>query len=152
MAENEAKKTLQNIAVEGNIEGTSKEEARANNLEELQQLSMVIRDCYKTFKSAEKILEDKKQEFKKMAKELDVDLVENEKIKISLSTVDKSFLDVEPTIAFLRNSGMTQYIHQKDYFMDEEITLAISRREIEPQDLAPFLISKSETRMNIKVK
>lgn len=135
----------------GSLQPISEAE-RAEKMAQLTELAHTIGGLQVEYKAREKMLEAKKDEFKKLAKQLGVDLVEDDRVKINLNTVDKSYLNIEPTIEFLRNNGFTKYIHTKEYFVDEEISLAMSRNEIKPEALAPFLISKSETRMTIKAK
>lgn len=144
------------ITVVENVEETTKATAEPNAAvtealkKEIDQLAVEIKEENKELKAREKNLASKKDRFKEIAKTLGIDYYENDLAKISLTTVDKSYLRVDDTIEYLRNKGFNKYIHTKEYFLDEEIYMAISRNEIKSEDMAQFMETKTETRMNIR--
>ena len=69
---------------------------------------------------------------------------------LSLSEIDKTTLNEEFTIKYLKDKGLNQFVHTKEYFDETELAMAVARGEVNPVDLAPFRIEKKEIRLIIK--
>ena len=70
--------------------------------------------------------------------------------KVSLTSIDKSFLDPARTIEWLKQNGYERFIKTKEYFDDAEIAMAIINNELDATALAQFQVEKTEYRLNIK--
>lgn len=142
------RKTLKNIVIE-------KQEQVKNEINEKQaRLEEVIVACseiYKTNQDLTKRVKNYKDEIKQLF--LDLDLTEytaTSGAKVSLTTIDKSTIDSEQLINYLKEHNLEQYIHTKEYIDESEIIYAVSQDLIKAEDLAPMQIPKLEYRLNIK--
>ncbi|MEG1565826.1 MAG: hypothetical protein RR342_03715 [Bacilli bacterium] len=118
--------------------------------DELKHLCYDMKVNDKAKKAYEKKLDDQKKRFKEIVAQLDTDKFEDEDVKVSMSTIDKSYLDPDNTLAFLKENNLNEYIHIKEFFDYSELTMAATQNKINPKDLSQFVIKKFETRITIK--
>lgn len=119
--------------------------------EKLEKAIAKIAEVEPTYKSMEKIIKSEKDIVKSLCIDLKLDTFESRSgKKISITHIDKSFLDPAMTIEWLKNNGFEKYVKTKEYFDEAEIAMAIVNDEIKAQDLAPFTVAKEELRLNIK--
>ena len=125
----------------------SEEEVRKARMAELCRQMKQKRDEYSR---ADKELSALKKEFKELAAVMGISQFETEGAAVSITEIDKSYLDEKPTIQYLRDHGLEEFIHSKEYFEYAELGMGVAQNKINATDLNPFLIKKIETRINIK--
>ena len=123
------------------------EEAQKARMSEICNLMKRKRDEYS---KAEKELSALKKEFKELAAKMGVSQFETPEAAVSITEIDKSFLDEKPTIQYLKDHGLSDYIHSKEYFEYAELGMGVTQNKINAAELNQFLIKKVETRINIK--
>jgi len=119
---------------------------------QLKELCHKMNETNKLKKEYEKQLEQDKKEFKKIIEELGVTEYQDESVKVSLTVVDKSYLAETPTLNYLKEKGLSEYIHTKEFFDYTELTMAATQNKIKLEDLSEFLEKKEESRINIYSK
>ena len=80
------------------------------------------------YKAMDKIMKQNKDTIKSLCTELNLDSYEACGKKITISHVDKSYLDVGPTLDWLRNNGFERFIKTREYF--DELAMDILNEEI----------------------
>ena len=128
-----------------------KETVVDNRIQQLEDAIDKIAEIEPQFKTMEKVMKTQKDVVKSLCLDLKYDSFESRSgKKISLTHIDKSFLDPAQTIEWLRSHGFEHYIKTKEYFDEAELAMAIVNEEIKAEDLAPFTVAKEEIRLNIK--
>jgi phage host-nuclease inhibitor protein Gam len=102
------------------------------------------------YKALDKQMTENKSIIKTLCLDLKLDTYEFSGKKVSITHVDKSFLDIGPTIEYLKKNGLERFIKTKEYFDEAELAMAIVNNEIKAEELAPFTVQKEEVRLNIK--
>lgn len=129
-----------------NIENQTKED----KYNRLKQLCNEMKQHNIILKEYENKLKAEKEELKQLSKELGIDKYQDENVKVTIITVDKSILDEIPTLTYLKEHNLNAYIHTKEFFDYTELVMASTQNKIKIEDLAPFVIKKEEVRVNIK--
>lgn len=142
------RKTLKNVVV-------AKTEEIDNQISEkqkrLEEVVVACSEIYKTSKDLSKRVNDYKDEIKQLFKDLNLtEYTATSGAKITMSVIDKSTIDNNKLINYLKEHNMTQYIHTKEFVDENEIIYAVSKDLIKAEDLAPMQINKTEYRINIK--
>lgn len=142
------RKTLKNIIVD------KQEEAKNEVVNKQARLEEVVVACvelYKKNKDLTKRVTAYKDEIKQLFNELNIlEYTATDGSKVTMSVIDKSTIDQEQLINYLKEKGLTQFIHTKEYVDENEIAYAVAQDTINAADLAPMQIEKTEYRMNIK--
>lgn len=108
-----------------------------------------VHDKNKDYKELESFMKSQKSTIKEIMCELNLTNFETPNgNKATVSVVDKSFMNPELTLQYLKEHGLTQFIHTREYFDEAEIAMAIANAEINAQDLAPFVVKQTEYRLN----
>lgn len=127
------------------------ETVKDDRIEKLETAISKIAEIEPDYKQLEKQIKSEKETVKSLCIDLKYDSYESKcGKKISITHVDKSFLDEFKTLEWLRNNGLEKYIKTKEYFDEAELAMAIVNQEIKAEDLAPFTVQKEELRLNIK--
>ena len=87
---------------------------------------------------------------KALMNDIGTDTFEENGVTLSLSKIDKSFLDETKTLEFLKSTGNEELVHTREYFDTTEILGKVQRGEINAEDLIPLKVDKFEIRLNIK--
>lgn len=122
----------------------------SNYDEDLKILCNSLKSNYSEYKKLEKIVSEQKAKVKELFQKSGKTLYEDSDCKISQTSIDKSYLDEYRTINYLKEKGLTQYVHTKEFFDETELLMATSNNEIPLKDLAEFKVEKTETRINIR--
>lgn len=128
-----------------------KETVKDDRIEKLENAIDKIAEIEPDYKKLEKQMKSEKEIVKSLCIDLGFDAYEGKcGKKVSISHIDKSFLDPAQTLEWLRTHGFEKYIKTQEYFDEAEIAMAIVNNEIKAEDLAPFTVAKEELRLNIK--
>lgn len=119
-------------------------------LKRLKEISLEYRELNKTSKEYNKKLDERKVEIKDILGKLDKSDFKDDDIKITLTTIDKSYLEELPTIKYLKSKGLDKYIRQKEYFEPDELIIAANNGELNLEELAQFKVEKTEQRLTIR--
>lgn len=124
------------------------------NQEELYAQLKKVGAEYKQNKKEEKVYKDltskQNTEIKEILTKLGIDNFEDENFKVSISTIDKSYLDETLVLKYLREHNLEKYIRTREYFEPDDLVIASNNGEINLEDLSSMKIEKIETRLNIK--
>ena len=118
--------------------------------EKFKELCHEMKAIHSRYMADGKLLNEKKTEFKTLAEKLGVTKFEDDDVRVSMTTVTSEYLDEEPTIEYLKQHGLEKYIHTKEFFIDEELHMAILKKEIDGKDLRLFMKSSQQIRVNIR--
>ena len=118
--------------------------------EQLDKAIAKIAETEKDYKALESVMKQNKDTVKSLCIELGLDSYEAHGKKVTISHVDKSYLDIGPTIEYLKKNGLEKFVKTKEYFDEAELAMAIVNNEIKAEDLAQFTVQKEEVRLNIK--
>ena len=132
------------------IVNVAKQQKTENKETLLENAIGKIAEIEEQYSSLDKVMKENKATVKSLCVELGFDSYEAHGKKITISHVDKSFLDIAPTIEWLKQNGFEKYVKTREYFDEAELAMAIVNNEIKAEDLAPFTVSKEELRLNIK--
>ena len=125
------------------------ENTNKNRTSELEQAIDFVVANDSVCKALEKQLKDRKSLIKEICLELGNDTYESQSgHTVKLTRVDKSFLQPEQTLEYLKNNGLEKYIRTKEYFDEAEIAMAIAHGDIKGEELAPFIVKQEEIRLN----
>lgn len=124
------------------------------NQEELYAQLKKVGAEYKENKKEEKVYKDlatkQNNKIKEILTKLNIDKFEDENFKVSLTTIDKSYLDETLVLKYLKEHNLEKYIRTKEYFEPDDLIIASNNGEINIEDLSPMRIEKFETRLNIR--
>lgn len=142
------RKTLKNIILD------KQEEAKNEIVDKQARLEEAVVACvelYKKNKDLTKRVTAYKDEIKQLFNDLGIlEYTATDGSKITMSVIDKTTIDQEQLINYLKEKGLNQFIHTKEYIDENEIAYAVAQDTINASDLAPMQIEKTEYRMNIK--
>ena len=142
------RKTLKNIILD------KQEEAKnevANKQERLEEVVTACCELYKKNNELTKRVKAYKDEIKKLFEDLHIlEYTSSDGSKVTMSVIDKTSIDTEQLINYLKEKGLAQFIHTKEYVDENEIAYAVAQDTIDAADLAPMRIEKTEYRLNIK--
>ena len=119
-------------------------------LEKLKAACEFICQNNKSYKDLDKAINIQKNIIKSLYEELEITEVETDNGKITISEIDKSYLDEFQTIEYLKANNLTEFIKTREYFDNAEIMMAISNGKINAAELNKFIIPKKEVRVNVK--
>lgn len=144
-----ARKSLANIVkTSADVERQNEEQNELKKLEECVDKVGELNDTYKTLG---KQLTENKDTIRTLLSKLKYDdYTSPNGTRVTTSTIDKSYLDEELVLNYLREHGLEKFIKTKEFFDQTEIAMAIANNEIAAEDLAPFRVEKVEVRLNIK--
>lgn len=131
------------------VSGVS-ETVSAGENEILRDLCYKMKELNQNKKAIEKELEAMKSKFKDIAASEGIDRFEDDNVKVTLTVVDKSFIRAEEAIQYLKDKGLNKFVHTKEYIDDDELLMAITRKEVNANDFAQFIEEKKENRINIR--
>ena len=122
-----------------------------------QQLYTKLKNIAKDYRESKKqenalISENKKKsnEIKSILEELELDNFQDEDLKVSITVIDKSYLDETPLLKYLKDNNLEKYIRTKEYFEPDDLIIASNNGELNLEDIAKFKIEKTEKRLNVK--
>lgn len=103
------------------------------------------------YKATGKIITENKNTIKEIFANKDLsEFTTDSGVKASITTIDKSTLNETEVLNYFHNHGLDKYIKTKEYFDEAEVAMAIANNELNASDFAPFMIEKTEIRLNIK--
>lgn len=142
------RKTLKNVIVE------KKEEIKNEVMSKQQRLEEVVTSVgqiYKTSSELSKKVTEYKNEIKSLFLELNLkEFVSATGSKVTMTAVDKSTVDSDQLINYLKEHNLEQFIHTREYIDESEIAYAVAQNVINAADLGPMTVEKTEYRLNIK--
>ena len=118
--------------------------------ERLENAIQKIAEIEPDYKALDKQVKENKDIIKSLCLDMKLDSYEAHGKKVSISHVDKSYLDIGPTIEYLKKNGLEKFVKTREYFDEAELAMAIVNNEIKAEDLAQFTVQKEEIRLNIK--
>lgn len=127
-----------------------KENAKEICLQYLEDISSDFKEAHSEYKRLEKILETYKSNVKNIFNFLEIDNFTSGKIKIYKTKTDKSYLEPNSTISFLKDKGLNEFVKTKEYFDDAELIYAIQNNMIDGSELANFKIENIVEGIRIK--
>ncbi len=116
------------------------------------RLKEVIPELYKAdqiIKDNKQVCDSYKQEVKDIFEELDIQNYEVEDIKVSVQNIEKVTFD-PLLIEYLKSHNLNNLVKTKEYVDEAEILMAVSKGNIQANDIEPFLNTKIEKRLTIK--
>ena len=116
----------------------------------LQQLCSNLSNNNKQKKSLEKEINNDKEEATKLMTKLGLESFTYGDSSIKMTVLDKSYLNEEAVLKYLRDKGLEKYIKTKEYFDPSEIIMASAHGEINIAELQQFKIKKEQTNFYIK--
>lgn len=139
-----ARKSLANIVKQNNDDEEIKRQKLISAVDKVGELN-------ETYKSMGKQITENKDIIKELLTELNMnDFTSPSGVHVTTTTIDKSFLDEQLVLTYLKEHGFEKYIKTKEFFDQTEIAMAVANNEIPAADLAPFRVEKTEVRLNIK--
>lgn len=150
MKSNEIKNSVEIPNDDVNAFETVNESVSKDNQINLKDLCYEMKEINSQKKALDKKLEGLKDEFKKYAANNNIDKFEDEFVKVTLTTVDKSFIRAEEAIEYLKQHKLERYVHTKEYINDDELIMAVTRKEINTAEFSQFIEEKTEKRINIR--
>lgn len=150
MKSNENENSVEIPNEDVNAVETVNESVSNNNQINLKDLCYEMKEINSQKKALDKKLEGLKDEFKKYAANNNIDKFEDEFVKVTLTTVDKSFIRSEEAIEYLKQHKLERYVHTKEYINDDELIMAVTRKEINTAEFSQFIEEKTEKRINIR--
>ena len=144
-----ARKSLASIVkTSADVEQHNEEQ---NDLKKLEEYVDKVGELNDTYRTLGKQLTENKDTIKALLSKFKYDdYTSPNGTRVTTSTVDKSYLDEQLVLNYLREHGFDKYIKTKEFFDQTEIAMAIANNEIAVEDLAPFRVEKTEVRLNIK--
>lgn len=133
-----------------NASQTINESVSEGNQVNIKDLCYKMKEINTQKKALDKELEELKDIFREYATGNNIDRFEDEFVKVTLTTVDKSFIRSEEAIEYLKRHKLKRYIHTKEYINDEELIMAVTRKEINTAEFSQFIEEKIEKRINIR--
>ena len=100
-------------------------------------------------KKLESEVDEYKQNIKTALSKLGITEFKTATTKLTRVVVDKSFLDPEPTLKFLKDNGLQEYVKTKEYFDDAELVYAIQNDKLDAAKLAPFMVKKEMEQLRV---
>lgn len=150
MKSNEIKNSVEIPNDDVNAFETVNESVSKDSQINLKDLCYEMKEINSQKKALDKKLEGLKDEFKKYAANNNIDKFEDEFVKVTLTTVDKSFIRSEEAIEYLKQHKLERYVHTKEYINDDELIMAVTRKEINTAEFSQFIEEKTEKRINIR--
>ena len=103
------------------------------------------------YKSYEKIIKDSKNIIKEIALKHKLEKVTSTAGNtVTITEIDKSYLDVTATIDYLKKNNLSKYVKTKEYFDEAELIMDMSNGILNAADFAPLMVDKKEYRINFK--
>lgn len=150
MKSNENENSVEIHIEDVNTPQTINESVSERNQVNLKDLCYKMKEINTQKKALEKELEELKGEFRKYATNNNINKFEDEFVKVTLTTVDKSFIRSEEAIEYLKRHKLGRYVHTKEYINDDELIMAVTRKEINTAEFSQFIEEKIENRINIR--
>lgn len=142
------RKTLKNVIVEKQQEAVDTVTQKQNRLEEIVGVCVTLD---KQGKDITKRVKEYKDEIKQLFQDLNIlEYTASNGNRVSMTVVDKTSIDEFALINYLKEKGLTQFIHTKEYIDENEIAYAVAQGNINAADLAPMQVPKTEYRLNMK--
>lgn len=116
----------------------------------LKDVGNAYRENKKTYNALEKETDKQKAEIKEILSQLEVDNFKDDDIKITITTIDKSYLDNELTLKYLKEHGLEKYIRTKEYFEPDDLIIASNNGELDLTEISQFKVEKTETRLTVR--
>lgn len=139
-----ARKSLANIVKQNTDDEEIKRQKLISAVDKVGELN-------ETYKNMGKQITENKDIIKNLLSELNMnDFTSPSGVHVTTTTIDKSFLDEQLVLTYLKEHGFENYIKTKEFFDQTEIAMAVANNEIPAADLAPFRVEKTEIRLNIK--
>lgn len=150
MKSNENKNSVEILNNNENTSSEVNESVSNDNNINLKDLCYKMKELNAQKKALDKELDGLKDEFKKYAADNNIDKFEDDFVKVTLTTVDKSFIRSEEAIEYLKQHKLERYVHTKEYINDDELIMAVTRKEINTAEFSQFIEEKTEKRINIR--
>lgn len=150
MNQNENVKSVEIPTEEVNASQTIIESVSEGNQVDIKDLCYKMKEINAQKKALDKELDGLKDKFKEYAANNNIDKFEDEFVKVTLTTVDKSFIRSEEAIEYLKQHKLGRYVHTKEYINDDELIMAVTRKEINTAEFSQFIEEKIEKRINIR--
>jgi hypothetical protein len=145
-----ARKTLVDMVKNVSTEPDSIKET-AEKYSQLAKAVETVTSLDTQYKQTGKIISENKDIIKKLCSELCIDSYETPNgSKISVTEIDKSYLNEAEVLNYLRTNKLDKFIKTKEYYDETEIAMAIANNELKAEDFVPFTIEKKEVRLNFK--
>lgn len=145
-----ARKTLVDMVKNVSTEPDSVKET-AEKYSQLAKAVETVTSLDTQYKQTGKIISENKDIIKKLCGELCIDNYETPNgSKISITEIDKSYLNEAEVLNYLRTNKLDKFIKTKEYYDETEIAMAIANNELKAEDFVPFTIEKKEVRLNFK--
>lgn len=142
------RKTLKNVIVEKQQEAVDTVTQKQNRLEEIVGVCVTLD---KQGKDITKRVKEYKDEIKQLFQDLNIlEYTASNGNRVSMTVVDKTSIDEFALMNYLKENGLTQFIHTKEYIDENEIAYAVAQGNINAADLAPMQVPKTEYRLNMK--
>lgn len=109
-----------------------------------------IAEIKSNYDALDKTYKENKDTIKTLCTELGLEKYNKNGIKISLSHVDKSYLEEGPVLEYLKKNNLSKSIKTKEYFDEAEIAMAIANNELNAAELSPFIVKKEQINIYIK--
>lgn len=142
------RKTLKNVIVEKQQEAVDTVTQKQERLEEIVGVCVTLD---KQGKDITKRVKEYKDEIKQLFQDLNIlEYTASNGNRVSMTVVDKTSIDELALMNYLKEKGLTQFIHTKEYIDENEIAYAVAQGNINAADLAPMQVPKTEYRLNMK--
>lgn len=142
------RKTLKNVIVEKQQEAVDTVTQKQERLEEIVGVCVTLD---KQGKDITKRVKEYKDEIKQLFQDLNIlEYTASNGNRVSMTVVDKTSIDEFALMNYLKEKGLTQFIHTKEYIDENEIAYAVAQGNINAADLAPMQVPKTEYRLNMK--
>ena len=142
------RKTLKNVIVEKQQESVDTVTQKQDRLEEIVGVCVTLD---KQGKDITKRVKEYKDEIKQLFQDLNIlEYTASNGNRVSMTVVDKTSIDEFALMNYLKEKGLTQFIHTKEYIDENEIAYAVAQGNINAADLAPMQVPKTEYRLNMK--
>lgn len=123
---------------------------RQEQYTKLKEIGIVYRENKKTYNALEKETDKQKSEIKEILSNLGITEFKDDDIKLTITTIDKSYLDSELTLKYLKEHGLLKYVRTKEYFEPDDLIIASNNGELNLEELSQYKVEKIETRLNVK--
>lgn len=100
--------------------------------------------------AADKVVSASKEEIKAIFNKFDMKEYKDDNCSISMSMVDKSYLDNTKVLKYLKEHNLEKYIVVTESFDTATIIMAMQNGELDASDFAGFKVEKFESRLTLK--
>lgn len=131
------------------IEKLPEAEQRQAYVNYLSEYADKYKEKNNELKNLESEVDAYKQNIKLALTKLGINEFKTATTKLTRIVVDKSYLDPEPTLKFLKDNGLEEYVKTKEYFDDSELVYAIQNDKLDAAKLAPFMVKKEQEQLRV---